>query len=71
MSFFRFEEVKYLRIVIIHTKPRLETAIQEIKKDLKSRLEELTTDNKLLEHHVLKREQTDLEMIKATGTCSV
>ena len=52
-------------------KPRLESAIKEIKKDLKSRLEEFTRDNKLLEHQRLKeRTNFDLEMIQATGTCS-
>ena len=67
-----FEEVKiFANSHYITPKPRLETAIQEIKKDLKSRLEELTTDNKLLEHQRLKeRTNFDLEMIQATGTCS-
>ena len=67
-----FEKVKiFANSHYITPKPRLETAIQEIKKDLKSRLEELTTDNKLLEHQRLKeRTNFDLEMIQATGTCS-
>ncbi|AFS49014.1 excinuclease ABC, B subunit [alpha proteobacterium HIMB59] len=67
-----FGEVKiFANSHYITPKPRLETAIQEIKKDLKSRLEELTTDNKLLEHQRLKeRTNFDLEMIQATGTCS-
>ena len=67
-----FEEVKiFANSHYITPKPRLETAVQEIKKDLKSRLEELTNDNKLLEHQRLKeRTNCDLEMIQATGTCS-
>ena len=67
-----FEEVKiFANSHYITPKPRLETAVQEIKKDLKSRLEELTNDNKLLEHQRLKeRTNFDLEMIQATGTCS-
>ena len=67
-----FEEVKiFANSHYITPKPRLETAIQEIKKDLKSRLEEFTNEKKLLEHQRLKeRTNFDLEMIQATGTCS-
>jgi excinuclease ABC subunit B len=67
-----FEKVKiFANSHYITPKPRLERAIKEIKKDLKSRLEEFTTDNKLLEHQRLKeRTNFDLEMIQATGTCS-
>ena len=67
-----FEKVKiFANSNYITPKPRLETAIKEIKKDLKSRLEEFTRENKLLEHQRLKeRTNFDLEMIQATGTCS-
>ena len=67
-----FEKVKiFANSHYITPKPRLESAIKEIKKDLKSRLEEFTRDNKLLEHQRLKeRTNFDLEMIQATGTCS-
>ena len=67
-----FEEVKiFANSHYITPKPRLETAIQEIKKDLKSRLEEFSNEKKLLEHQRLKeRTNFDLEMIQATGTCS-
>ena len=67
-----FEKVKiFANSHYITPKPRLETAIKEIKKDLKSRLEVFTRENKLLEHQRLKeRTNFDLEMIQATGTCS-
>ena len=67
-----FEEVKiFANSHYITPKPRLETAIQEIKKDLKTRLEEFSNEKKLLEHQRLKeRTNFDLEMIQATGTCS-
>ena len=67
-----FEEVKiFANSHYITPKPRLENAIQEIKKDLKTRLEEFTNEKKLLEHQRLKeRTNFDLEMIQATGTCS-
>ena len=67
-----FEKVKiFANSHYITPKPRLESAIKEIKKDLKSRLEEFIRENKLLEHQRLK-ERTNfyLEMIQATGTCS-
>ena len=67
-----FEKVKiFANSHYITPKPRLESAIKEIKKDLKSRLEEFIRENKLLEHQRLKeRTNFDLEMIQATGTCS-
>ena len=67
-----FEEVKiFANSHYITPKPRLEKAIQEIKKDLKDRLEEFDKEKKLLEHQRLKeRTNFDLEMIQATGTCS-
>ena len=67
-----FEKVKiFANSHYITPKPRLESAIKEIKKDPKSRLEEFIRENKLLEHQRLKeRTNFDLEMIQATGTCS-
>ncbi len=67
-----FEKVKiFANSHYITPKPRLEKAIQEIKKDLKDRLEEFDKEKKLLEHQRLKeRTNFDLEMIQATGTCS-
>ena len=67
-----FEEVKiFANSHYITPKPRLEKAIQEIKKDLKDRLEQFDKEKKLLEHQRLKeRTNFDLEMIQATGTCS-
>ncbi len=67
-----FEEVKiFANSHYITPKPRLEKAIQEIKKDLKDRLKEFDKEKKLLEHQRLKeRTNFDLEMIQATGTCS-
>ena len=67
-----FEEVKiFANSHYITPKPRLEKAIQEIKKDLKDRLEEFDKEKKLLEHQRLReRTNFDLEMIQATGTCS-
>ncbi len=67
-----FEEVKiFANSHYITPKPRLEKAMQEIKKDLKERLEEFDKEKKLLEHQRLReRTNFDLEMIQATGTCS-
>tara|TARA_Y100000996_G_scaffold397666_1_gene364937 strand:- start:300 stop:2282 length:1983 start_codon:yes stop_codon:yes gene_type:complete len=67
-----YEEVRiFANSHYITPKPRLEKAIQEIKSDLKIRLEEFGIDKKLLEHQRLKeRTNFDLEMIQATGTCS-
>ncbi len=67
-----YEEVRiFANSHYITPKPRIEKAIQEIKGDLKIRLEEFNRDKKLLEHQRLKeRTNFDLEMIQATGTCS-
>ena len=67
-----YEEVRiFANSHYITPKPRLEKAIQEIKGDLKIRLDEFDRDKKLLEHQRLKeRTNFDLEMIQATGTCS-
>ena len=67
-----FDEVKiFANSHYITPKPRLENAVNEIKNDLKIRLEEFDKNKKLLEHQRLReRTNFDLEMIQATGTCS-
>ena len=50
---------------------KLKIAIERIEKELESRLEELHSQNKLLEEQRLKeRTNYDLEMLKETGFCS-
>src|SRR6266436_5894668 len=52
-------------------RPTLLQAIEQIKRDLKSRLAELHTEGKLLEAQRLEqRTNYDLEMIDATGSCA-
>ncbi|MCW2246530.1 excinuclease ABC subunit B [Azospirillum fermentarium] len=52
-------------------KPTLHQAIQQIKRDLKLRLEEFTRDGKLLEAQRLEQRTTfDIEMMAATGACA-
>ncbi|MDZ4736794.1 MAG: excinuclease ABC subunit UvrB [Rhodospirillaceae bacterium] len=52
-------------------KPTLHQAVQQIKQDLKIRLEEFHTDGKLLEAQRLEqRTMFDMEMIEATGSCA-
>ena len=60
-----FEEVKiFANSHYITPKPRLENAIQEIKKDLKTRLEEFTNEKKLLKHQRLKeRKKYDRDQV--------
>ncbi len=55
----------------ITPKPTLETAMLQIKTDLKSRLEFFNRENKLLEAQRLEQRTIfDLEMIGTTGTCA-
>jgi excinuclease ABC subunit B len=55
----------------ITPKPTLTQAAEQIKKDLKIRLQQLLDDGKLLEEQRLRERTTfDLEMIAATGSCS-
>ena len=50
--------------------PRLQTAIESIRKELHSRYEELMNENKYVEAQRLKqRTLYDLELLKATGYC--
>src|SRR5438876_1505148 len=52
-------------------RPTLLQAIEQIKRDLKIRLDELHTEGKLLEAQRLEQRTTyDLEMIDATGSCA-
>ena len=52
-------------------RPTLLQAIEQIKRDLKIRLDELFADGKLLEAQRLEqRTNYDLEMIEATGSCA-
>src|SRR5207245_11493613 len=52
-------------------RPTLLQAIEQIKRDLKIRLDELFTEGKLLEAQRLEqRTNYDLEMIEATGSCA-
>ncbi len=52
-------------------RPTLRQAVKQIKVELKSRLEELYAENKLLEAQRLEqRTRYDMEMIEATGSCA-
>ena len=52
-------------------RPTLNQAVEQIKVDLKIRLDELYRDQKLLEAQRLEQRTTfDLEMIQATGSCA-
>ena len=52
-------------------RPSLDQAIGQIKRDLASRLDELTRANKLLEAQRLEQRTTfDIEMMTATGSCA-
>ena len=52
-------------------KPTLRNAIKEIKKDLKIRLDEFYSNNKILEAQRLEqRTNFDVEMMEATGSCT-
>lgn len=50
--------------------PTLQQAIKQIREELKGRIDELTTQNRLVEVQRLQQRITfDLEMIQATGSC--
>ena len=52
-------------------KPTLRNAIKNIKKDLKTRLDEFYSINKILEAQRLEQRTIfDLEMMEATGSCT-
>ena len=51
-------------------KPTVNQALQQIKQDLKTRIEEFTAEGKLLEaQRIEQRTQFDIEMLMATGSC--
>jgi excinuclease ABC subunit B len=71
----RTDELQSIRIYAnshyVTPRPTLQQAIKQIKIDLKLRLEELNSANKLLEAQRLEqRTQFDLEMMEATGSCA-
>ncbi|MBM3482427.1 MAG: excinuclease ABC subunit UvrB [Alphaproteobacteria bacterium] len=52
-------------------RPTIQQAVEQIKIDLKLRLDELAQENKLLEAQRLEQRTTfDLEMMQATGSCA-
>lgn len=67
-----FETVKlYANSHYVTPKPTLHQAMKGIKVELKARLDELNTVNKLLEAQRLEQRVTfDLEMMGATGSCA-
>src|SRR5208282_4617948 len=66
------QQVKiYANSHYVTPRPTLLQAIEQIKRDLKIRLDELFTEGKLLEAQRLEqRTNYDLEMIEATGSCA-
>lgn len=66
-----FETVRiYANSHYVTPKPTMQQAIKQIKADLHARLDELRSQNKLLEEQRLaQRTQFDLEMLEATGMC--
>jgi len=66
------DEIKvYPNSHYVTPKPTLHQAIEQIKRDLKIRLEQLHTEGKLLEAQRLEqRTQFDIEMMAATGSCA-
>lgn len=67
-----FEEVRiYANSHYVIPRPTVAQAMKSIKAELKTRLEELKQQNKLLEYQRLEeRTQFDLEMMESTGFCS-
>lgn len=52
-------------------RPTLQQACKQIKKELKTRIADFTSENKILEaQRIEQRTQFDLEMIEATGVCA-
>lgn len=55
----------------VTSKPTIERAVDEIRHELRERIKELESENKLLEAHRLRqRTEYDLEMMKELGFCS-
>ena len=67
-----FKDVRvYANSHYVTPKPTLNQAIEQIKRDLKIRLEELYAQGKLLEAQRLEQRTTfDIEMMVATGSCA-
>lgn len=64
------EVMVYAKSHHVTPKPTMQQAIKQIKADLHTRLDELRSQNKLLEEQRLaQRTQFDLEMLEATGMC--
>ena len=71
----KIQEIQKIKIFAnshyVTPKPTLRNAIKEIKKDLKLRLEEFYSENKILEAQRLEQRTIfDLEMMEATGSCT-
>jgi excinuclease ABC subunit B len=65
------EETLYANSHYVTPKPTLAQAVKQIKAELKTRLDELYAQGKLLEAQRLEqRTQFDVEMIEATGSCA-
>ena len=68
----QFDKIRiYANSHYVTPKPTMKQAIVNIKKELKSRLDQLVTDGKLLEAQRLEqRTNFDIEMLEATGVCN-
>ena len=71
----KIQEIKKIKVFAnshyVTPKPTLRNAIKEIKKDLKIRLDEFYSDNRILEAQRLEQRTVfDLEMMEATGSCT-
>ena len=71
----KIQEIKKIKVFAnshyVTPKPTLRNAIKEIKKDLKIRLNEFYSDNRILEAQRLEQRTVfDLEMMEATGSCT-
>ncbi|MEL6683497.1 MAG: excinuclease ABC subunit UvrB, partial [Pseudomonadota bacterium] len=67
-----FEKIRiYANSHYVTPRPTMQQAIQGIKKELRTRLDQLVNDGKLLEAQRLEqRTNFDLEMLEATGVCN-
>ncbi|WP_306006518.1 excinuclease ABC subunit UvrB [Aquicoccus porphyridii] len=67
-----FDHIRvYANSHYVTPKPTMQQAIQEIKKELRQRLDQLVGEGKLLEAQRLEqRTNFDLEMLEATGVCN-
>ena len=71
----KIQEIKKIKVFAnshyVTPKPTLRNAIKEIKKDLKIRLDEFYSDNRILEAQRLEQRTVfDLEMMEVTGSCT-